>query len=53
MIERMLDGREVKLEEDFLKTEKLIWNLQTRLFYTGMWIDEYYNYCYENWNTAH
>lgn len=45
MIERMLDGVEVKLEEDFLKNREAYMELADKIVYTGM-IDEYYNYCY-------
>lgn len=45
MIERMLDGVEVKLEEDFLKNKDSWMEQADKIVYTGM-IDEYYNYCY-------
>ena len=45
MTERMLDGVEVKLEEDFLKNREAYMELADKIVYTGM-IDEYYNYCY-------
>lgn len=45
MIERMLDGVEVKLEEDFLKKREAFMEQADKIVYTGM-IDEYYNYCY-------
>lgn len=45
MIECMLDGVEVKLEEDFLKNREAYMELADKIVYTGM-IDEYYNYCY-------
>ena len=45
MIERMLDGVEVKLEEDFLKNREAFMEKADKIVYTGM-IDEYYNYCY-------
>ena len=45
MIERMLDGVEVKLEEDFLKNREAFMEQADNIVYTGM-IDEYYNYCY-------
>ena len=45
MIERMLDGVEVKLEEDFLKNRASYMELADKIVYTGM-IDEYYDYCY-------
>ena len=45
MIERMLDGVEVKLEEDFLKNRETFMEQADKIVYTGM-IDEYYNYCY-------
>ena len=45
MIERKLDGVEVKLEEDFLKNREAFMEQADKIVYTGM-IDEYYNYCY-------
>lgn len=45
MIERILDGVEVKLEEDFLKNREAFMEQADKIVYTGM-IDEYYNYCY-------
>ena len=45
MIERMLDGVEVQLEEDFLKNREAFMEQADKIVYTGM-IDEYYNYCY-------
>lgn len=45
MIERMLDGVEVKLEEDFIKNREAFMEQADKIVYTGM-IDEYYNYCY-------
>ncbi len=45
MIERMLEGVEVKLEEDFLKNREAFMEQADKIVYTGM-IDEYYNYCY-------
>lgn len=45
MIERMLDGVKVKLEEDFLKNREAFMEQADKIVYTGM-IDEYYNYCY-------
>lgn len=45
MIERMLDGVEVKLEEDFLKNREAFMEQADKIVYTGM-IDEYYKYCY-------
>ena len=43
MIERMLDGVEVKLEEDFLKNREAFMEQADKIVYTGM-IDEYYHY---------
>ena len=40
MIERMLDGVEVKLEEDFLKNREAFMEQADKIVYTGM-IDEY------------
>ena len=45
MVANMLDGVEVKLEEDFLKNREAYMELADKIVYTGM-IDEYYNYCY-------
>lgn len=45
IIEKMLDGIEVKLEYDFLKHKEYLLNLGNTLIYTGP-IDEYYEYCY-------
>ena len=47
MVERMLEGIEVKLNEDYL-TNKEKWDkLANKVIYTGP-IDRYYNYCYGN-----
>ena len=45
MIERLREGVEVKLEEDFLKNREAFMEQADKIVYTGM-IDEYYNYCY-------
>lgn len=43
IIEKMLDGIEVRLNTDFIKNRKELENLSDRIVYTGM-IDEFYNY---------
>ena len=45
MIERMLDGVEVRLGEDFLENRESWMEQADKIVYTGM-IDEYYDYCY-------
>lgn len=45
IIEKMLDGIEVKLETDFFKQHDELTALASKIVFTGM-IDEYYNYCY-------
>lgn len=45
MIEKMLEGTEVQLEEDFLKNREKYQELAEKVVYTGM-IDEYFDYCY-------
>lgn len=45
MIEKMLDGIEVRLETDFLKDREALSALADRIVYTGM-IDAYYDYCF-------
>lgn len=45
MIERMLEGVEVKTGIDFLANKDELFSLADRLVYTGM-IDEFYDYCY-------
>lgn len=45
MVEKMLDGIEVRLETDFLSNRDEYRNIAKKIIYTGM-IDEYYDYCY-------
>ncbi len=45
MIEKMLEGTEVQLEEDFLKNKDKYSEMADKIVYTGM-IDEYFEYCY-------
>lgn len=45
MIEKMLEGTEVQLEEDFLKNKDKYSEMADKVVYTGM-IDEYFDYCY-------
>lgn len=45
MIEKMLQGIEVRLNTDFLRDREALSKLADRIVYTGM-IDEYYDYCY-------
>lgn len=45
MIEKMLEGTEVRLEEDFLKNREMYREMAETIVYTGM-IDEYFDYCY-------
>ncbi|MGM9973420.1 MAG: UDP-galactopyranose mutase [Clostridiaceae bacterium] len=45
LIERMLEGIEVRLDTDFLKNREELMELADKIIYTGM-IDEYYDYCY-------
>lgn len=45
MIEKMLDGVEVRLNTDFLKERSKLEQEASNILYTGM-IDEYYDYCY-------
>lgn len=45
MVEKMLDGIEVRLETDFLSNRDKYRNIAKKIIYTGM-IDEYYDYCY-------
>lgn len=45
MIEKMLDGIEVVLQEDFLKNKEKWMAKAERVIYTGP-IDEYFQYCY-------
>lgn len=43
IVEKMLHGVEVKLEEDFFESRKLIENLSSNIIYTGP-IDKFFNY---------
>ena len=45
IIEKMLDGLEVRLETDFLKERQALSALAEKIVYTGM-IDAWYDYCY-------
>lgn len=45
IIEKMLDGIEVRLETDFLKQRKELEQEAEKIVYTGM-IDAYYDYCF-------
>lgn len=45
MIEKMLEGTEVQLDEDFLKNKDKYSQMADKVVYTGM-IDEYFDYCY-------
>ena len=45
IIEKMLDGIEVKLNTDFFDDKEKWANIADKIVFTGM-IDEYYDYCY-------
>ncbi|NLK76345.1 MAG: UDP-galactopyranose mutase [Clostridiales bacterium] len=45
MVEKMLEGTEVQLEEDFLQNKDKYLEMADKIVYTGM-IDEYFDYCY-------
>ena len=45
IIEKMLDGIDVKLNSDFFADKDYYLNCAEKIIYTGM-IDEYYDYCY-------
>lgn len=45
IIEKMLEGIEVRLETDFFKQREELTTLADKIVFTGM-IDEYYSYCY-------
>ena len=45
IVEKMLDGIEVRLNTDFLSQRKELEQIADKIVYTGM-IDEYYNYCF-------
>ncbi len=45
MVEKMLDGVEVRLNEDYFKKREEYNRIADKIVFTGM-IDEYYDYCY-------
>lgn len=45
MVEKMLEGIEVRLGVDYLKSKDEYENIANKIIYTGP-IDEYYDYCY-------
>lgn len=45
IIEKMLDGIDVQLGEDYLSNKEYYDSISDKILFTGM-IDEYYNYCY-------
>jgi len=45
IIEKMLDGIEVKLNYDFFEHREELENIAEKIVFTGM-IDQYYDYCY-------
>jgi len=45
MVEKMLDGIEVRLDTDFLGNREELEGIARKILYTGP-IDEYYDYCY-------
>ena len=45
IIEKMLEGSEVRLSEDFFSAKDEYMNIAHKIIFTGM-IDEYYDYCY-------
>ena len=45
IIEKMLDGIEVKLNTDFFDDKEKWLNISDKIIFTGM-IDQYYDYCY-------
>ena len=45
IIEKMLEGIEVKLNTDFFEDKDKWLNIADKIIFTGM-IDQYYNYCY-------
>ena len=49
MIERMLDGIDVRLNVDYLESKEYFDNLADKIVYTGA-IDAYFNYCYGELN---
>ncbi|MCH5186116.1 MAG: UDP-galactopyranose mutase [Oscillospiraceae bacterium] len=45
LVEKMLDGIEVRLDVDYLKEKDTYENIAKKIVYTGT-IDEYYDYCF-------
>ena len=45
IVEKMLDGIEVKLNTDFFDDKQKWMDITDKVLFTGM-IDEYYDYCY-------
>ena len=45
MIEKMLDGSEIRLGEDFFHNKEEYQEMADKIVFTGM-LDEYYEYCY-------
>ena len=45
MVEKMLEGTEVRLNENFLEKKQMYHDLAETVVYTGM-IDEYFDYCF-------
>lgn len=45
MIEKLLEGTELKLNTDYFENRKELEGIATKLVFTGM-IDEYFDYCY-------
>ncbi|MCI9527449.1 MAG: UDP-galactopyranose mutase [Lachnospiraceae bacterium] len=45
MVEKMLEGTEVRLNENFLEKKQMYRDLAETVVYTGM-IDEYFDYCF-------
>ena len=45
IVEKMLEGIEVRLQTDFLNHREELENIADKIVYTGM-IDEYYDYCF-------
>ena len=45
MVEKMLDGAEIRLGVDFLKEKEALLPLAEQVVYTGQ-LDEYYDFCY-------
>jgi UDP-galactopyranose mutase len=49
IFEKLLDGIEVRLNEDYLQNKESLNNVAKKVIYTGS-IDAYYNYCFGNLN---